>query len=265
MAISSTRTFTDVKPLFLMTRPGLTGMVAFSALVSYLMATGTREWSVALALWCGIYLLSAAASILNQIQERKIDARMARTRLRPLASGTLSVTDALLLVVGGGQLWAFDYPAAPPGKAACSLDGQRAILANGSLRGQWALDAGRITALALTNKHTNQTLRLKTGHLPRIVLDDGRIVELAALTPFRPVQLENNALDAVFKDQASGLEFRWSAALSDTANYIIGRIMVYDLYAIAVFVSYVAFVGAWHLWEKLTGRMEPSDATSAEP
>ena len=100
MAISSTRTFTDVKPLFLMTRPGLTGMVAFSALVSYLMATGTREWSVALALWCGIYLLSAAASILNQIQERKIDARMARTHLRPLASGTLSVTDALLLVVG---------------------------------------------------------------------------------------------------------------------------------------------------------------------
>lgn len=100
MAISSTRTFTDIKPLFMMTRPGLTGMVAFSALVSYLMAAGVREWSVALTLWCGIYLLSAAASILNQIQERKIDARMARTRLRPLASGTLSVTDALLLVVG---------------------------------------------------------------------------------------------------------------------------------------------------------------------
>ena len=42
----------------------------------------------------------------------------------------------------------------------------------------------------------------------------------------------------------------------DAANYVVGRIMVYDLYAIAVVVAYVAFVGAWHTWEKLTGRME---------
>ena len=39
----------------------------------------------------------------------------------------------------------------------------------------------------------------------------------------------------------------------------MGRIIVWDLYAVAVVVSYVAFVGSWHLWEKLTGRMEPRD------
>jgi hypothetical protein len=45
----------------------------------------------------------------------------------------------------------------------------------------------------------------------------------------------------------------------DAANYVVGRIIIYDLYAIAVVLSYCAFVGGWHLWEKLTGRMEPSN------
>ena len=44
----------------------------------------------------------------------------------------------------------------------------------------------------------------------------------------------------------------------DAANYVVGRIMIYDLYAISVLMSYTAFVGGWHLWEKLTGRMEPA-------
>lgn len=43
---------------------------------------------------------------------------------------------------------------------------------------------------------------------------------------------------------------------ADAANYVVGRIMIYDLYAIGVVGSYAAFVGAWHTWEKLTGRME---------
>ena len=42
----------------------------------------------------------------------------------------------------------------------------------------------------------------------------------------------------------------------DGANYVVGRIMIYDLYAIAVVLAYSAFVGGWHLWERLTGRME---------
>ena len=42
----------------------------------------------------------------------------------------------------------------------------------------------------------------------------------------------------------------------DAANYIVSKILVYDLYAIGVVMLYVAFVGAWHTWERLTGRME---------
>ena len=98
MAISTFKSLPDVGQLVMMTRPGLTVMVSFSALVSYLVAVGVREWSVALVLWSGIFMLSAAASMLNQVQEREIDTRMARTRLRPLASGALAISEALLLV-----------------------------------------------------------------------------------------------------------------------------------------------------------------------
>ena len=45
-------------------------------------------------------------------------------------------------------------------------------------------------------------------------------------------------------------------AHADAANYLVGRIMIYDLYAVAVILAYSGFVGGWHLWEKLTGRME---------
>ena len=43
---------------------------------------------------------------------------------------------------------------------------------------------------------------------------------------------------------------------ADAANYWVGRAIVWDLYALAVIMCYVAFVGGWHLWERLTGRME---------
>ena len=135
-------------------------------------------------------------------------------------NGRLTLIGAMLLSASAGPLWALDYPATPPGKATHSLDDQRAVLANGILRGQWTLDAGRITALTVTNQHTDQTVRLETGHVPRIVLDDGRIIDLAVLKPIRPVHLENNALVAAFKDDAAGLDIRWSAGLNDAANGI---------------------------------------------
>jgi type VI protein secretion system component VasK len=52
---------------------------------------------------------------------------------------------------------------------------------------------------------------------------------------------------------------------ADEANYIVGRIMIYDLYAIGVVVAYAGFVGAWHLWEKLTGRMEAEQQENSPP
>ena len=43
---------------------------------------------------------------------------------------------------------------------------------------------------------------------------------------------------------------------ADGANYWVGRLIIWDLYALAVIMCYVAFVGGFHIWERLTGRME---------
>ncbi len=37
---------------------------------------------------------------------------------------------------------------------------------------------------------------------------------------------------------------------------VFGRILLYDMYVILGIGAYVAFVGAWHTWERITGRME---------
>lgn len=47
----------------------------------------------------GSVLMRSAGCILNDILDRKFDAHVARTRLRPMASGEVSVREAVLLVV----------------------------------------------------------------------------------------------------------------------------------------------------------------------
>ncbi|MDK2846713.1 MAG: heme o synthase [Desulfuromonadales bacterium] len=78
-------------------RPSLCSAVAISALVGYLAAGGAPGPRMAW-LATGIMLAATGATILNQWQERHIDALMVRTRHRPLACGRLSPRIAL----GGG-------------------------------------------------------------------------------------------------------------------------------------------------------------------
>jgi len=102
-----------------------------------------------------------------------------------------------------------------------SVDAKEAVLANAVIRADWEVGAGQVTSLRIINKHKQETLRLASGHLPRIVLADERTIDLAALAPTAPVRLEEGALTTVFKDDASGLSIRWSASLEDGANAII--------------------------------------------
>jgi len=58
----------------------------------------------------GIFFLSMGSSAINQIQERKTDALMKRTRNRPIPAGTISLRDAILLAAlfsatGSALLW----------------------------------------------------------------------------------------------------------------------------------------------------------------
>lgn len=65
------------------------------------------ERRVSVSLWVmliGTLLLAMAASALNEVQEREIDALMVRTRHRPLPSGELSVRAAVVAVLGMSAL-----------------------------------------------------------------------------------------------------------------------------------------------------------------
>ena len=72
--------------------------VGFTAFLGYVVVKQAFD-IYSLAVFAGIFLLSSAASLLNQIQEHKIDALMRRTSKRPLPSALLSLGEAG--VIGG--------------------------------------------------------------------------------------------------------------------------------------------------------------------
>ena len=86
-----------------LSRTELSVMVALSGLAGVLFAGG--GWHTALPVTAGIWLLTAGCSALNQWQEQDLDARMQRTRLRPLPAGELSeagvLTLSLIWLTGG--------------------------------------------------------------------------------------------------------------------------------------------------------------------
>ncbi len=92
----------------------LSSIVVFSAGMGYLLAAGPAvQWLDLLLLLLGGLMVTGSANALNEIIERDTDARMERTRNRPLPTGRMSMLSALLLAgvlgVGGVTLlwWAF--------------------------------------------------------------------------------------------------------------------------------------------------------------
>lgn len=85
-------------------RARLSAAVALSALVGYGLAQPRVHPADAATLMLGLWLLSAGASALNQVQERDLDALMHRTRNRPLPSGRLGVQSALWLALATLEL-----------------------------------------------------------------------------------------------------------------------------------------------------------------
>jgi len=85
-----TLTMTTLLALTRLVRLPLASMVALTALAGALATgrplSGLALWSLA---W-GVFLLAAASSVLNQVQERATDALMRRTCQRPLACGDLA-------------------------------------------------------------------------------------------------------------------------------------------------------------------------------
>lgn len=79
----------------LLTKPRITFLVLVTTAVGYAVGVGPAfQASVFFALLVGTALVSGGASALNQWAERDADARMGRTRSRPLPAGRLAPSDA---------------------------------------------------------------------------------------------------------------------------------------------------------------------------
>ena len=80
-----------------LTKPKVVALIVLTAVVGTLLATpGLPPWDALVFGNLGIGLAAASAATLNQYLDQRIDARMARTRSRPLPTGGLDDRQALL-------------------------------------------------------------------------------------------------------------------------------------------------------------------------
>jgi protoheme IX farnesyltransferase len=78
-----------------LSKPRITLLVLVTAAVGYLLAAPVFDAAALLLLSAGTLLVAGGASALNQYLERDLDARMERTRNRPIPSGRVRPSDAL--------------------------------------------------------------------------------------------------------------------------------------------------------------------------
>ncbi|MBD3334635.1 MAG: hypothetical protein GF355_03885 [Candidatus Eisenbacteria bacterium] len=104
-----------------LTRPRLSASVSLSAAAGHALAAGGLESGIAAPI-LGCLLLAAGATALNQLQEKDLDARMQRTRRRPLPAGetTPGFVLAMSLAMIAGALIVL-YAAAGVAAAALGL------------------------------------------------------------------------------------------------------------------------------------------------
>jgi protoheme IX farnesyltransferase len=87
-----------------LTKPRVVSLIVFTAVIGMFLAVpGLPPIKPMLFGTLGIALVAAAAAAINCLVEQKIDARMARTRARPLPRGELSTQQTLMFasVLGG--------------------------------------------------------------------------------------------------------------------------------------------------------------------
>src|SRR5205823_14696313 len=87
-----------------LTKPRLNALVVATSAAGYYLGAlaPINVWNMAAAV-AGIALVAAGSAVLNQVSERKTDALMRRTRMRPLPDGRVPAADAQIfgLVLAG--------------------------------------------------------------------------------------------------------------------------------------------------------------------
>jgi len=103
----------SLNSFFSLCKPRVTGLIVFTAIIGMFLATpGMVPLQILLAATLGIAMSSGAAAAFNHLIEQKIDAKMARTRGRPLPTGQINsqqtfVFATLMALVGLGILYYF--------------------------------------------------------------------------------------------------------------------------------------------------------------
>lgn len=86
-------------------KPGVVALMMFTALIGMLLARpGTLPWMALTVGNLGIALAAASAATINHLVDRRIDARMKRTKGRPVATGTIRTGHAIAFATGLGTL-----------------------------------------------------------------------------------------------------------------------------------------------------------------
>jgi len=103
LALAETR----FKQFLALAKPRVVSLIVFCAVIGMFLAVpGLPNPAVVFAATVGIALVAGAAAAINCLVEQKIDAKMARTRARPLPAGELTSMQTLVFasLVGGTGL-----------------------------------------------------------------------------------------------------------------------------------------------------------------
>jgi len=107
--VPATVSRTRVGDFVTLTKPGITVMVAITAAVGFYVAShGTFDWRIFVHMLGGTLLSSAGAAAFNMLMERKLDAKMDRTKTRPLPSGRMAPAEAGVfagILSAAGLVW----------------------------------------------------------------------------------------------------------------------------------------------------------------
>ncbi len=98
---------TKLRAFYAQCKPRVNSLIVFTAVIGMLLAPGPLDLARLAAGTVGIALVAFAAAAINCLVERTIDARMARTRARPLPRGLIAPAETLTLacITGGIGLW----------------------------------------------------------------------------------------------------------------------------------------------------------------
>jgi len=94
---------THLNDLYELTKPRMNFLVVITTMVGFYMAArGTAEWRTLLPTLLGTALTAASAAVLNQVIEREHDKLMPRTHNRPMPTGRISVSEAMVYGISLG-------------------------------------------------------------------------------------------------------------------------------------------------------------------